>query len=182
MAEQHKILQIDKFDTAKAFVEINEAFGIDRIRLGFRQYDKTAETGSRVTISIDFFLSPRAALEFAEYILSGIVKAKKQKWDANNARNDNEVFYQTLPGGFDKDGKTMYRIVKVLPGKYGYRLMANQCEGKRDSKGLIQPMPGAKSSYVAIPMDGMTLAMFARALERAVRSYDMYKLLDWNKS
>lgn len=178
MAE-YNVLQFGRWDSAKSFVEINEAFEIDKIRLGFRAYDKTQEQGSRTTQSIDFYLSPIAALEMAENILSGVVKSRKTKWEADPNKNDNAEFYATAPGGSDSNGRTIYRIVKVQPGKAGYRLCAYTADGQRDSKGLIQPVKGAKFSYVMIPMSGMQLAMFARTLVRAVNSYDLYRTSEW---
>lgn len=178
MAE-YNVLQFGRWDSAKSFVEINEAFEIDKIRLGFRAYDKTQESGSRTTQSIDFYLSPLAALDMAENILSGVVKMRKDRWGTKQDRNDNEEFYATAPGGSDSNGKTIYRIVKIQPGKAGYRLCAYTADGQRDEKGLIQPVKGAKFSYVMIPMNGMQLATFARTLVRSVNAYDLFKTSEW---
>ena len=177
----YNVLQFDRWDGGKAFVEINEAFDIQKIRLGFREYDKTQAAGSRIRQSIDFYLSPHDALKMAEYILSGVVKSRRVKWANDPNRNDNAEFYATAPGGSSSGGKTIYRIVKIQPGRKGYRICAYTADGRRDERGLIQPVKGAKFSYVMIPVDGIELGIFARMLTIAVNSYYQIKTDDWKE-
>lgn len=188
----YNVLQFDKFSSSKAFVEINEAFGIDKIRLGFRQYDKTKAAGDRMNVSIDYYLSPRAAQEMADAILekrycvktqSGTmmlsqVQNSRQNW-INQGSPDKGFFYQTAPGGTEVDGRTIYRIVKILPSNTAdYRFAAYQAPGKRDEQGLIQ-RDGDYSGYVFVPVSEADLAAFGHALENAVHAYNQYKFRKW---
>lgn len=178
MSESFANLQTGRWDAKNSFVEVVAVPNIDKIRIGFRQYDKTQAEGERVSFCIDYYMKNTVANAFSQIILSGAVKSRKTKWEQEGCPDENKTnFFEATPGGTEINGETVWRVVRILPGRTGYRIAGFQAPGKRDEKGLITP--AGTPRFVAVPLSPIDLCSFAKAVERAVSINDMHRYFEW---
>ena len=87
----------------KNLIEIVEAYGIGKIRIGFRQYDAAAEKGSRTTGQVDFYMEIREFDLLCHNLLSGNIMARLRKG------NKIDPVYK----GSARDGKLYSRVLTL---------------------------------------------------------------------
>lgn len=168
--------QFVKFNAKEALVEVCEAFDLDKVKIGFIKYDTSAAKGSRVSASIDFYMSIEDASVFALDIISGkMAKAQKACTNVNNP------IWESKIGGKGTGDNVRYRKMSLYAGtKAEYAIGAAEGDGKRDTKGLIQPVKKADTK-VFIPLTKRDVRMLGDALQRAVESYHLQKTIAWKK-
>jgi len=182
MSDNYVTLQFEKFDSRSSFLEVCECFELDKIRLGFRSFDQNKSKGSRITASIDIYMSLRDANELAYQIQSKqIAKAKAEALSASQEGKPAAPLYKSKIGGTKVDGKIRYRDFAIFPGtKADYAIGANAGVGKQDEQGLIQKV-GNPDTKIFIPLSEVDLRAFAKALTRAIASYDTVKAMEFFK-
>lgn len=166
MAKEKNVMQVDRFDGKNSFVEVCSCFEIEKVRVGFRQYDNTKGKGDKLTGQVDIFLSLREA---------GILANKIMMKEINVTEPDKYgQLYDSPLGGAEIDGKTISRKMKILTAdKAPFRIMGVSGPGERTGNGLIQPV-GKPDTQIAILFTADNLIGFGVALENAIARQNIY--------
>jgi hypothetical protein len=123
--EELNRFQIIRKDARNCFVESkNDRFDIGKVHLEFSRYDLSRPAGQRQTNHVHIYVDVPEFLHLAHEALSGALhmRAKQQR-----DNNDNTPLFQHLGGTSAErlaqygraraDGKSLSRIVKLIPGQ-----------------------------------------------------------------
>ncbi len=191
--------QIIRKDGNNCFVEVlNSSFEIDRVLFRFINYDKTRESGSKITASIDIYLTFEQFFRIAYDILDSrtLINAlanDKKKAAEEEARTGNRVYTKPrilhmggtsadslkMKGKSRPDNMSISRVLKIMAGnKLPIMLMAEQGPGQTDSKGLIVPRYGNKPEQkVIIPLSADDTKELLLMTREVIRSYLNYRAM-----
>lgn len=161
--ERENPLQFYVRKTDKNLIEITEAFSIGKIKIGFRNFSLNAEKGSRVSASVDFYLSIQEMDLLCHNLLSGnIVKTLQSGGSV-------PPFYKGSP----RNDKVYSRILSFALSKKGLFFTACEGEGKTNSTGAVQPLYKISDApvKVSIPLTMEEIKMFAIQGKRACDYY-----------
>jgi len=159
--------QIIRKDARGCFVETkSDCFAHGKVHLEFSQYDANRPAGQRQLNHVHIYIDIAEFLHLSQEALSGALhmRARQQK-----EKNDGAPLYESLGGTsaqklaqFGKprpDGKSLSRIVKLIPGqKVDYLFVANSGPGETDAKGLIVPKFGkSPENHVSVGLSWRSL-------------------------
>ena len=143
--------QIIRKDARGCFVETKaDRFGDGKVHLEFSQYDASRPSGQRQTNHVHIYIDVPEFLHLAHEALSGALHMRAQR---QKEKNDSTPLYESLGGTsaqklaqFGKaraDGKSLSRIVKLIPGqRVDYLFVADSGPGEANATGLIVPKFG----------------------------------------
>ena len=166
-AEDLNRFQIIRKDAKGCFVETkSDRFGIGKVHLEFATYDAKRPEGQRQTNHVHIYVDISEFLHLTHEALSGALhmRARQQK-----EKNDNTPLFEHLGGTPAKrlteygrartDGKSLSRIVRLLPGESAdYRFQASSGPAETDAKGLIVPQRGKSSeAFVSVALSWRSL-------------------------
>lgn len=167
---------IIKIDGRNVFVDVQEAFALDKVCFQFRVYDETKQRGSRISNSIDFYMNMEELGYFCHILKTGRL-ARMIQAEINAAGNGYPKPGYVKFGGTNKPGEPVIsRKLQVEAGKKAmYLLSALQGPGKVGTKGQIQPMYMDKDAQkISIPLTEELATKLAIAGERAIGYYDAW--------
>ena len=156
--------QIIKIDAKNVFLDVREAFVIDRVVLQFRRYDQSLSKGNKITQSIDYYLSLEDFAYLCYVFYSGGINKILQKQSYVNY------------SGSVKNGKVISRILKIEGGQDDkFFVKAQSGPGKKTATGAISPVFGDKpDTEIVIKLSSEQIKKFGLAGERALRIRDMW--------
>jgi len=159
--------QIIRKDARGCFVETkSDSFGVGKVHLEFSQYDASRPAGQRQTSHVNIYIDVPEFLHLAHEALSGALHMRVQR---QKEKSDGAPLYESLGGTsaqkltqFGKsrsDGKSLSRIVKLIPGqKVDYLFVADSGPGETDAKGLIVPKFGkTPENHVSVGLSWRSL-------------------------
>lgn len=137
--------QIIKIDTKDGFIDIRQAFllGEGKVVFQFRNYDKNRPEGSRITKSIDFYMTIEEFLYFCEICKTGMIYQLMQNSIVEAQQSGRKYpapAYMRLGGTTKKDGQVISRQFRIEGGGNNpVFLKALQGPGKKTETGMISP-------------------------------------------
>lgn len=151
--------------TDKNLIEIVEAFSIDKVKIGFRNFSLNEEKGSRLSASVDFYMSIPEFDLLCHNLLSGnIIKTINAGGSIppmykGNKRGE-EIFSRTL--SFNKSNKGLF-------------FTACEGPGKMNNTGAVMPLYKMSDApnKVSIPLNAEEIKSFAIQGKRACDYYYM---------
>lgn len=149
--------------TDKNLIEIVEAFSIDRVKIGFRNFSLNEEKGSRVSASVDFYMSISELDLLCHNLLSGnIVKTI-------NAGGSIPPMYK----GSKRDGEVYSRTLSFNKSNKGLFFTACEGPGKMNATGAVMPLYKMQDApnKVSIPLNNEEIKAFAIQGKRACDYY-----------
>lgn len=149
--------------TDKNLIEIVEAFGIDKIRIGFRTFSTEQEKGSRVSNSVDFYMTiPEMDLLCHNLLTGNIIQT------INNG-NTIPAMYK----GSVREDQVFARILSFSKSNRGLFFTACEGPGKKNVTGAVQPLykMAEAPNKVSIPLNNEEIKMFAIQGKRACDYY-----------
>ena len=161
--------QIIKIDARESFVDVREAFGIEKVTFQFRKYDKNAPKGQKTKSAIDCYLD----IEDFAYLSCCLKTGGIRKLLAEGKPYTNY-------GGSVKDGKVISRQLKIEGGNDGkYYLKAQMGPGKKTATGAITPAytDGKPEKEIVILLNDEQIKKLGIAGERAVRYFDIWSAM-----
>lgn len=149
--------------TDRNLIEIVDSFGIDKVKIGFRTFDLSKEKNSRVSASVDFYLSIPEMDLLCHNLLSGNILKTLQ------SGGNVPAIYK----GSDRDGATYSRMLTFGVSKKGLFFTACEGPGKKNNTGAVMPLYKANEApnRVSIPLDVNEIKMFAIQGKRACDYY-----------
>lgn len=172
-----KGLQFYRRVTKRNLLEVVTAYdmqiggnSIDKVRIGFREYNNNQNSGSKVTEKIDFFFDIQDFDLFCTDILSGNVYARVK----NRNRPENIYFYK---GGTDRaTGRIISKMMTVTPSNKGVFLSVFTGPGKKNNTGAVMPLYKMNNAEhkISIALDAEELKRFAIQGKRALDFFYMY--------
>lgn len=140
-----KHLQFHVRKTKNNLIEIVEAFEIDKVKIGFRTFSTAEEKGSRLSGSVDFYMTIPEMDLLCHNLLSGNIVGKI----------NNGVDIPPMYKGSDRDNKVYSRILSFSKANRGIFFTACEGPGKRNSTGAVQPLYKINEapSKVSIPLN-----------------------------
>lgn len=159
-------LQFYARKTTKDILEISEWFDEGKIRIGFRKYDDSQSSGSRITESIDFYMSVPEFELLCHNLLSGnIVKTI-------NAGKQVQPLYK----GNLRNGEVVSRVLWFGRSRVGIFLNACEGPGKRTDTGAVTPLYRVQDApkKISIPLNSEEIKSFAIQGKRACDHYYMF--------
>lgn len=175
----HQILRIDG---SNSFFEImSNAFGIDKVQINFRKYDKNKAKGEKFTQTVDIYVNVEEMLVLCNDILSGKIASLADIERKKGASYPNPV-WDSMGGisaekakekGLRTDGKALSRVIKLSPGsKQPFVLTAESGAGEQNEKGLIVPRFGTKpDNRVIVALNANQLKQLALLTQMHIASY-----------
>jgi hypothetical protein len=168
-----------KFDRKMSFMEMSgDALPIGKIRLGFRNYDKTKEKGSRILQSVDIYLDIDEAMFLSQDIISGkmVLDVRKNQKIAKDEGSYQKPAYSLL-GGNTNNGKVTSRQF-IIEGATELLFKAMSGPGEVLQNGLIKPSYTGKTAeqLVTISMPVKDLKRFALVLKSVCDAYYALKV------
>ncbi len=157
--------QIIKIDGKDVFVDIREAFTIDKVVFQFRKYNNQAEKGNKITKQVDYYMNLDDFSYFCYCLYTGGIK----KVIAESG--------YTCYGGSVRDGKIYSRILKIEGGEDGkFYLKVQQGPGKKTSTGAITPayVDNKPETEIILRLTCEQLKKIGLTGERAIRIRDMW--------
>ena len=181
---------IVKFDGSGRFVEISQAFEINKVKLAFRVYDDSRQKGDRITSSIDCYLDIDEAVLLADHCVSrdlfAIARKKEELRVAGNYKRANPA-YESYSGS-TKNGVISRHLTISMKAtddpkyqKLPFTIMAQQGPGKVTKTGAILPnYTNAKkeASFIAVGLTAKDIVKLGIQLQRACRIYDTWIATD----
>lgn len=161
--EKNKSLQFYARKTQKDILEIREWFDEGKVCIGFRQYNNNADSGNKVTGSVDFYMQVEELDLLCHNILSGNV-------------------YKTLAAGKNipayykgnKRGDTVYaRTLTFSKSNRGVFITACEGEGEIIGSGAVKPLYTIKDAPVKVSISLTVEELKAFAIQGR-RSCDYY--------
>lgn len=172
-----------RFDRKMSFMEVaGDALRIDKIRIGFRNYDKTKEKGSRILQSVDIYLDIDEALFLANDIITGKLSSTVRE---NQKKAQAEGSYQTASylslGGNTSNGKVTSRQF-VIEGATEILFKAMSGPGEVIQNGLIKPLYNSKTAEnsITISMPIKDLKKFGLVTKSVCDAYYAKKVFEAN--
>ena len=149
--------------TDKNLIEIVDAFGIDKIKIGFRTFSTAAEKGSRVQNSVDFYLTIPEMDLLCHNLLSGNI--------VHTINNGDTV--PAMYKGSTRNNEVYSRILSFSKSNRGLFFTACEGPGKQNATGAVQPMYKINDApnKVSIPLNNEEIKMFAIQGKRACDYY-----------
>lgn len=170
-------LQFYRRVTKKNLLEIVTAYdmhingkSIDKIRIGFREYNNNQNSGSKVTGKIDFFFDIQDFDLLCTNILSGNVYGRVKR----RQNPENIYFYK---GGTERStGRIISKMMVISPSNKGVFLSVYTGPGRKNSTGAIMPLYKVNNAEhkISIAMDTEELKKFAIQGKRALDFYYDY--------
>ena len=155
--------QIIKLDGKNVFVDVREAFIIDKVVMQFRRYDQSLAKGSKITSSVDFYLSLEDFSYLCYVLYSGGINKLLQKQS------------YTVYGGSIRNGKVVSRILKIEGGQDDkFFVKAQSGPGKKTQTGAITPAFEKPETEIVIRLSSEQLKKLGLSGERALRIRDMW--------
>lgn len=160
---ENRSLQFHVRKTDKNLIEIVEAFGIDKIKIGFRTFSTAAEKGSRVSNSVDFYLTIPEMDLLCHNLLSGNIVQTINRGDAVPA----------MYKGSERGNEIFSRILSFTKSNKGLFFTACEGPGKKSATGAVQPLykMNEAPTKVSIPLSNEEIKMFAIQGKRACDYY-----------
>lgn len=161
--------QIIRLDGNNKFLEVmGNAFGIDKVQINFREYDKTKSKGNRVVAQVDCYVNIADALVLCQEIISGKMKAlvetKNPAWKSQGGIKAEKAKRE--------DGMALARVIKLSKSNKGFFLTGECGAGEEDEKGLIVPKYGANPEQkVSIALDDNQIKQLALTLQMHIGAY-----------
>ncbi|MBR5357533.1 MAG: hypothetical protein IK121_11520 [Lachnospiraceae bacterium] len=149
----------------KNLIEIVDNFNNDKVRIGFRAYDASGETGAKVNASVDFFLDIPSFEVLCHNIITG-------NFSARIKTNQYEPIYR----GSVRDGKIYSRVLSFQQGN-NILITAHEGLGSKTKTGAVTPqykLSDTDHTKVTIAFTPDELKAFALAGKRALDSYYLH--------
>ena len=156
-------LQFHVRKTDKNLIEIVGAFGIDKIKIGFRTFSTEAEKGARVSNAVDFYLTvPEMDLLCHNLLTGNIVQT------INNGDTVPDMYKGSM-----RDNEIYSRILSFSKSNRGLFFTAYEGPGKKNATGAVQPLykKNDAPNKVSIPLNNEEIKMFAIQGKRACDYY-----------
>ena len=159
-------LQFFARKTKKDILEISEWFSEGKIRIGFRKYDESQSAGSKISTSIDFYMTVPEFELLCHNLLSGsisrMVEAGKQV----------PPYYK----GNQRGDQIVSRMLYFGKSRSGLFLNASEGPGKKTETGAVMPTYRVNEAEkrVSIPLTNEEVKSFALQGKRACDHYYMF--------
>ncbi len=185
MAKEASLNQIIRFDGRNVFFEVlDNAFGINKIMLAFKEYDLSKPRGERFVNEITIYMDIAEFETLAYNIMYRIIDRDAMK--AREAQKQGgykfckEVYLDmggtfleslALRGQSRADNKDESRVFRITPGeKTPWVLSAEKGAGKRTETGLIAP-DGKPDSIIRVPMSDKDFRKFAVVVNNEIQAW-----------
>lgn len=177
---------IYKNDGRERFVEIAQAFGIGKVKLAFRTYNSKAQTGNKITQSIDCYLNIDEFGLLCHIITSG--SARQRAMMNEKARSTGGYKYAKpifeVYNGTTKNNQVISRHLTLsmknrednpaLFEKMPFTLMVEEGPGIKTPTGAITPDKNGRKNYLAIGLSYDELLKLGINGQRAINIYDRW--------
>lgn len=185
MAREVSLNQIIRFDGRNVFMEVmDNAFGIGKVMLNFKEYDLSKEKGSRFTNEISIYMDITEFETLAHDIQYRFIDREASKarelQKSGGYKYCREIY--TDMGGTTlealarrnqarPDNKDESRLFKVTPGdKMPWILSAEKGPGKRTETGLIAP-DGKPEVTIRIPFSDKDFRKLAIVVNNEIQAW-----------
>lgn len=119
-------------------LEIVDAFNLDKVRIGFRNFNKNGESGNKVTDQVDFYLTIPELELICQDILTGhasVVINEKDQSGKFTYKKYGERFK-----GSERNGQIYSRKFYIVRSDLGAFFTALEGPGKKEGQGIVKPL------------------------------------------
>lgn len=176
---------IVKFDGTGRFVEISQAFGIQKIKFAFRMYDDKKEKGNRITREINCYMDVDEAVVLADRCISRDLFTMAKAREAVRAKGNYKYAKPAyeLYSGTTKNGVvsrhlaiSMKNPADPIAKKLPFSIMVEELPGIVTDTGAILPDKRRENeaSYIAVGLTASDIVKLGLQLQRAYQIYDSW--------
>lgn len=157
--DENKPIQFYVRKTNKDLIEIVEAYSINKIKIGFRNYNSNADKGSKISNSVDFYMSISEFELLCHNLLSGNIISRLNKGESI------PVYYK----GSTRDGSIYARTLSISKSNKGVFVTATEGPGEKTTTGAVKPLYKMSDApqKVSISLDTEEIKNFALQGKRA---------------